>query len=80
MSIKGVTRSQLIDEILDSSGNCDDREIAARALIRGFPSVLPSFTSLVEMLCPDGGLDPELFDLLSLAWENVRPKVGLNVK
>jgi hypothetical protein len=69
-----VTRSQLVDEILDEQGFLVDREIAARSLVRNFPGRVRNLPDLIKVVLPDGGLTVELFDLLADAWENVHPR------
>jgi hypothetical protein len=74
MPTKPVSRSKLIELILDPEGDDFDRAIAARALIRGFPSVLKNLCDVVELVTKDAELTPGVFDLLADAHDDVHPR------
>lgn len=75
MPVKPVSRKELIEQVLDREMHRLDREIAARALVRGFPAVLPTFDSLVELVCPMRNPTLDVFNILSDAYRDVHPLI-----
>lgn len=74
MPVKPVSRKELIGQVLDRELHRLDREIAARALVRGFPAVLPTFDTLVTLVCPMRDPELDVFNVLADAWTDVHPR------
>lgn len=73
MPVKPITRKVLIETVRDHELHRFDREIAARALIHNYPSVVKSLDSLVELVCPMRDPDSSLFDVMADSWAESNP-------
>lgn len=73
MPVKPVSRKELIGQVLDRELHRLDREIAARALVRGFPAVIKTVDDLVNLLCPMRDPTLDVFNILSDAFRDVHP-------
>jgi hypothetical protein len=74
MPVKPATRAELIATVADTDLHRYDRDIAAAALLRNFPSVLRTFCDLVAMVTEQHPLTPELFDILADSYDHARPR------